>query len=1279
MNHKTTIWKSCLLCFLTALMVVGLVACKNANSEDPTDPPIQVNPEQDETEPATQPSVVQDYDNGVVRGETVVENVILFNDFSTTLDENITQEWQKSCFKGSKATLEDGWAHVTSSEHLFVFGYSSWGAFGNVKFETGKTYTVSFDLRKGSDNSNNNFTLTLAEEKPNEDPRFGKQLKQVVLDFSDIENLVAFNSEKGEFAHVTYDAETGICHLEVRFSVERGSNYYLLNSRDTSGYNDWFIDNLYIAQITEEGRSVEWIQEDNKPTYDYSVNEEKIGSYQLNRFLLGTSFSRPQGAKIELTNNARNAFFGPTSVTADEGWARITSDRHMFTFGRFDTWGSVFGGVDFYDGHSYVMNFKLKLGDARTKTVFNLYVQQEDNQDVREGTALRTLTLDFADLYREAEEGESNYFVKENTDDFASVVYDSETRIAHVEIRFKKNVTPNIQVVSKVSGDNEWLIDQLNIMDVTPKVTIEKIDYDNGVRFDNYDTKAVVFENDFSESVDKDVDAEWERTAYFGSEAELVDGMASITSNEGLFAYGTHRWGMFGAVSFGKGLTYKMSFDLRLADDNNNRKFALYLMEDNGHIYQEGKALKELLIDFSDYKKLVLKNTDNFASVQYDKETNMTHIEILFTAPENGNVEVVSFKRGYNHFYMDNLRVEQVGIHCESHVDENGDASCDICEAPIVQEKDYDNGVVINVIDVNTLFENDFSQDVNKGITQEWHKKAFFGSNAELSNGWARIVSNEHLFVYGYHTWGYYGGFGFEKGSYYTAEFDLKLGADNTNRVFNLYVTTEIPDADVRAGKAERTLTLNFADFGNFVTTNTDDFAHVTYDASTHTAHIKVVFRADSEVFTQLLAKCPGNNDWLMDNLLIKKVRINCTEHIDVDSDGACDVCGAMQVVEKDYDNGVVIDVTDVAVKLENDFSADLNKGVDANWKRTAFFSSTAVLDNGRARVTSQDGLFIYGNHAWGQYGGVGFTKGSYYTVELDIMLGADNANRVLNLYVTKQNDSDAYGGTPYKTLTLNFADFKNFVTTNTDDFAHVTYNAATHTAHVKLLFQADANVDTQLICRSVGANDWLFDNLCIKQVKTTVFEQNYDNGVVIDVTDVAVKLKNDFSADLNKGVDANWKRTAFFQTKTAALDNGWARITSENGLFVYGNHAWGQYGGVGFTKGKYFTVELDIKLGDAGSNKILNLYVTKQNDSDAYGGTPYKTLTLNFADTKNFVTTNTDNFAYVTYDAATHTAHVKMLFRADANVDTQLICRSVGANDWLFDNLCVKEVKPNN
>ena len=95
------------------------------------------------------------------------------------------------------------------------------------------------------------------------------------------------------------------------------------------------------------------------------------------------------------------------------------------------------------------------------------------------------------------------------------------------------------------------------------------------------------------------------------------------------------------------------------------------------------------------------------------------------------------------------------------------------------------------------------------------------------------------------------------------------------------------------------------------------------------------------------------------------------------------------------------------------------------------------------------------------------------------------------------------------KTLTLNFEDFENFVTTNTDSFASVTYTAATHTAHIEILFKTDASKNTDIVSRCAGDNDWLMDNLKIETMEEVQAEQDYSNGVTF-VAPAAVALLED-------------------------------------------------------------------------------------------------------------------------------------------------------------------------
>ena len=90
-----------------------------------------------------------------------------------------------------------------------------------------------------------------------------------------------------------------------------------------------------------------------------------------------------------------------------------------------------------------------------------------------------------------------------------------------------------------------------------------------------------------------------------------------------------------------------------------------------------------------------------------------------------------------------------------------------------------------------------------------------------------RITSGEHVFVFGDHNDGRFGGVVFVKGGLYMASFDLKLGAADANKTFNLYIAKE--GDDPRFGTVVKTLTLNFADINNFVTENTDYSATLDY------------------------------------------------------------------------------------------------------------------------------------------------------------------------------------------------------------------------------------------------------------------------------------------------------------------------------------------------------------------------------------------------------------------------------------------------------------------
>ena len=1265
MSHKKAI--SIFLTCLVLLTALTFAACKQQIPEPTETEPIVT--QAPETEPVTEPEptapVPVDYDNGVVRKPYTVEKVLLENDFSAELDPTVTEEYHKTSWYGSDAALEDGWLHLTSSEHLFVFGSHYFGAYGGLRFETGKTYTVSFDLRRGSEYSNNAFTMTLAEEVENQDPRFGDQLKQVVIDFTNYEEMVAFNSDKGTFAAVSYKADTGICHIEVQFTVDRGGNNYLLNSRNTMGLNDWYLDNFYIAQITTEDSDFQWIVEDTTPTYDCKVNTNR-GGYTVRKVLLNEKF---RYSSADMKNGGRTAFFGPSHKTVDNGMARITTSQHLFTIGRFRNWEN-FGGVEFQKDHRYVVSFDLKLGDARTQKVFNLYVMKDTDPDPRFGTPIYTLKMDFSDLYRQPQDGEEAYFVKENTDSFASVKYDSETRTAHVEIRFKRSSNAGIVVVSKGMGDNEWLLDNFYVADITPPVNVTTYDYDNGIRFDNYEIKSVLFENDFSEDANLGVVNEWQRSAFHGSEVTLEDGLARLISSEHLFVWGKHSWGQYGGFGFTAGATYKMSFDLRLGDNNGNRIFQLYVMTENGDP-RYSDPYETLTLNLMDFKNLVTKNTDDFASVIYSKESDWIHIEILFTAHSEKNTMVVSTCRGDNNWLIDNVKFEEVSLICPGHQDENTDSICDLCGRELVADQDYDNGVTFeNYQSIETVFENDFSEIVDKGVTEAWHKSSFYGSTAVLEDGYGRVTSSEHIFVFGKHAWGLYGGVSFDLDSCYQVSFDLKLGDEDAQRQFVLLVTTE--NGDPRYGTVNQTLILNFADFKNFVTENTNDFASVTYSAETQTAHITVLFETNATANTLLVARQAGVNDWLMDNLKIERMQYVCPGHVDENADDFCDLCGQELnvVTEKNYDNGISHEDYDVVATLfENDFSEDANKGVTQAWHKTPFYGSTATLEDGWVRINASEHLFVYGGHSWGNYGGFGYALNTTYKVSFDLQLGDDKANKVFNLYVMTENGDPRFG-TIVKTLTLNFADFENFVTANTDDFASVTYTAASHTAHIEVVFVTDASLKTQLVSRCVGTNNWLLDNLTMEEVTPRQVAADYDNGISFaDKTVEAVLFENDYS----ESVDKDAARTGYWGS-SAVLEDGWLRLTSSEHVFVFGRHTWGIFGGADMAKATEYKVSFDLKLGAEDANKTFNFYVMSENGDPRFG-TAVKTLTLNFADVANLVTENTNDFASVTYKAETGIAHIEVVFTTDETKNTQLVSRCVGTNNWLLDNLTFGKV----
>ena len=79
--------------------------------------------------------------------------------------------------------------------------------------------------------------------------------------------------------------------------------------------------------------------------------------------------------------------------------------------------------------------------------------------------------------------------------------------------------------------------------------------------------------------------------------------------------------------------------------------------------------------------------------------------------------------------------------------------------------------------------------------------------------------------------------------------------------------------------------------------------------------------------------------------------------------------------------------------------------------------------------------------------------------------------------------NGDPRFGDIVKTLTLDFGDLKNPVTTNTDNFASVKYNSQTQTMHIEILYTTDTSVNTDIVSRCSGANNWLIDNMKFEKV----------------------------------------------------------------------------------------------------------------------------------------------------------------------------------------------------
>lgn len=118
------------------------------------------------------------------------------------------------------------------------------------------------------------------------------------------------------------------------------------------------------------------------------------------------------------------------------------------------------------------------------------------------------------------------------------------------------------------------------------------------------------------------------------------------------------------------------------------------------------------------------------------------------------------------------------------------------------------------------------------------------------------------------------------------------------------------------------------------------------------------------------------------------------------------------------------------------------------------------------------------------------------------------------------------------------------------------------------------------------------------------------------------------------------------------------------NHLFVFGNHYWGDMGGVEFKQGATYKVEFDIKPAEESTVKYVNLYLRKAFESydprcglepSGEGDDVQKYCTLDFS--SGTCTTDGNMDVTCTYDEATGFTHVTVVFKTSTAYDTIFNC----------------------
>lgn len=201
--------------------------------------------------------VYQWYLDNLVVKEADTGNVLYENDYS-----GVGDMIGDACY-GSNISISGGAGHLTSTQHGFLFG--EWGGvkYGNVEFEVGQTYTISFDVKMGSESSYKWFAVRLFQDTTsgNGDPRFtGTEYAKLEFDFSSLMKGEGMGNGYTDettgtnripiVSGVSYDSASGYAHVTMQFTPTEKHARIVIRAGGQTTY-DWYFDNLLIEHTVK--------------------------------------------------------------------------------------------------------------------------------------------------------------------------------------------------------------------------------------------------------------------------------------------------------------------------------------------------------------------------------------------------------------------------------------------------------------------------------------------------------------------------------------------------------------------------------------------------------------------------------------------------------------------------------------------------------------------------------------------------------------------------------------------------------------------------------------------------------------------------------------------------------------------------------------------------------------------------------------------------------------------------------------------------------------------